>query len=78
LSDESQNFFTVLDEVSIMVWTNNEHYTAKSYPYERYGGEMCTCTRCQDHTLIKNCPVCGEKLPSGMQGCPSCKWAREI
>jgi hypothetical protein len=29
-----------------MVWINNEHYNAKSYPREAYGGAMCLCARC--------------------------------
>jgi len=30
-----------------MVWVNNKHYNAKSYPYEAYGGAMCTCAACK-------------------------------
>jgi hypothetical protein len=29
-----------------MVWVNNKHYNAKSYPREAYGGAMCMCARC--------------------------------
>jgi len=62
-----------------MVWINNEHYNAKSYPREAYGGAMCMCARCQsknhhEHESMKSCPVCGAELPSGMNSCPACKW----
>jgi hypothetical protein len=30
-----------------MVWINNEHYNAKSYPPGAYGGAICMCARCQ-------------------------------
>jgi hypothetical protein len=29
-----------------MVWVNDKHYNAKSYPREAYGGAMCMCARC--------------------------------
>jgi hypothetical protein len=39
-----------------MVWMNNEHYNAKSYPREAYGGAICNCVRCtkarKDRTII--------------------------
>jgi hypothetical protein len=30
-----------------MVWINNRHYNAKSYPREAYGGARCVCVRCR-------------------------------
>lgn len=29
-----------------MVWINNQHYNAKSYPKEAYGGAICMCPDC--------------------------------
>lgn len=29
-----------------MVRINTQHYNAKSYPREAYGGAMCMCARC--------------------------------
>jgi len=29
-----------------MAWINTQHYNAKSYPREAYGGAMCMCARC--------------------------------
>jgi hypothetical protein len=29
-----------------MVWMNNEHHNAKSYPPEARGGAICNCVRC--------------------------------
>jgi len=30
----------------MMVWVNDKHHNAKSYPREAYGGAMCICARC--------------------------------
>jgi hypothetical protein len=39
-----------------MVWVNDKHYNAKSYPREAYGGAICNCVRCtkarKDRTII--------------------------
>jgi len=39
-----------------MVWINNRHYNAKSYPPEAHGGAICVCARCKKSSRdIKRC-----------------------
>jgi hypothetical protein len=61
-----------------MVWINNKHYNAKSYPKEARGGAMCNCKKCRKYTeepLV--CPVCGCKVLSGATSCCSCGWYKK-